>query len=492
MTIDVGSAVVQIGRGPTGTALARQLLPAMPPGSRYVVIDRDPAAHQLPFGSPEPTHLINTRAAKSSLNLGDPDEYARWVTEQAAAAGESVTEFPARYWFGRYVRDMFDQAVKEATAAGVTVDVVTDEVVGVRPGRDRRWRVECASGQVFDTHRVVLGIGMLPQADPYPGIAGAAGYFTDPWQLPQLPAEARVAVLGTRLTAVDTALTLAARGHTGPVLLASRSGRLPRLRGPETTAPTPHIEACMGRAAAAGSLRLTDFGRALMADIEAASAQPPDWTEVRDGGPTTRDHLAHELAEVEAGIERGWQQIVNGASPTLLPAWQLLVEPDRAEFFEKWLTPLLVHGAPIPAETARRLVSAMDAGQLRVRDGLHNVRHTGDGFAVHLGDTTEFADVVINATGAGTDAAALRTQPMLAGLLDAGLLDAHPLGGVRVHVPTFEALDRTGTPVPGLHILGDLIRGAVLVTNDVIALSFQAVLLATALRTNDDEGVRPS
>lgn len=492
MTIDVGSAVVQIGRGPTGTALARHLLPAMPPGSRYVVIDRDPAAPQLPFGSPEPTHLINTRAAKSSLNLGDPEEYDRWVTEQAAAAGESVTEFPARYWFGRYVRDMFDRAVKEATAAGVVVDVITDEAVGVRTGTGARWRVECASGQGFDAHRVVVGIGMLPQGDPYPGIAGAAGYFTDPWRLPEIAGDARVAVLGTRLTAVDIALTLAARGHTGPVLLASRSGRLPRLRGPETTAPTPHIEACMGRAAAAGALRLDDFGRALMADIEAASPEPPDWAEVRDGGPTTRDLLARELAEVEAGVERGWQRVVNGASPTLLPAWQLLVEPDRAEFFARWLTPLLVHGAPIPAETAHRLVAAMDAGRLRVRAGLREVRHTGSEFAVHLDDTVEFADVVVNATGAGTDAVALRTQPLLAELLDAGLLSAHPLGGVRVNVATFEALDATGAPVPGLHILGDLIRGAVLVTNDVIALSFQAVLLATALRTIDDEGVRLS
>ncbi|MFE6858638.1 FAD/NAD(P)-binding protein [Nocardia sp. NPDC057668] len=492
MTIDVGNAVVQIGRGPTGTALARQLLPGMPPGSRYVVIDRDPASPRLAFGSPEPTHLINTRAAKSSLSLGDPDEYERWVTEQAAAAGESVTEFPARYWFGRYVRDMFDQAVKEATAAGVTVDVVTDEVIGVRPGAGVRWQVECAGGQVFPADRVVVGIGMLPQPDPYPEIIGAAGYFTDPWQLPEIAPDARVAVLGTRLTAVDTALTLAARGHTGPVLLASRSGRLPRLRGSESTAPIPHIEACLGRAAAAGALRLEDFGRALMADIEAASAEPVDWNEVRDGGPTTRELLARELAEVDAGIERGWQRIVNGASPTLLPAWQLLVEPDRAEFFEKWLTPLLVHGAPIPAETARRLVAAMDAGRLRVADGLCEVRHTDDGFAIHHGGTIEFADVVINATGAGTDVAALRTQPLLAGLLDAGLLSAHPLGGVHVNVSTFEALDAAGDPVPGLHILGDLIRGAVLVTNDVIALSFQAVLLATALRTNDEEGVRLS
>ncbi|MFC9996969.1 FAD/NAD(P)-binding protein, partial [Nocardia sp. NPDC127526] len=155
MTIDVGSTIVQIGRGPTGTALARQLLPSLPPGSRYVVIDRDPAATHLPFGTPERTHLINTRAAKTSLNLADPDEFERWLTEQATAAGESAAEFPARFWFGRYVRDMFDQAVKEATAAGVTVDVVTDEEDAVITAIAERWREDCASGRADEAGRVV-------------------------------------------------------------------------------------------------------------------------------------------------------------------------------------------------------------------------------------------------------------------------------------------------------------------------------------------------
>ncbi|MEU0503100.1 FAD/NAD(P)-binding protein [Nocardia sp. NPDC005998] len=493
MTSEAEDAViVQIGRGPTGTALARQLLPGLPAGTRYVVVDRDPVATRLPFGTPEPTHLINTRAAKSSLNLADPDEFQRWLTDQAAAAGQSVAEFPARALFGRYVRDMFDQAVQDATAAGVVVDVVADEAIRVAVGDMRRWRIECASGRVLAADRIAICVGMLPQSDRFPDLVGAPGYFADPWELPALPNDARVAVLGTRLTAIDTALTLAARGHTGPVLLASRSGRLPRLRGPETTAPIPHVEQCMQRAVDAGMLRLVDFGRALMADIAAASTEPPDWSEVRDCGPTTQAMLEHELAGLDGGIERGWQQVVNGASPMLLPAWQLLVEQDRTEFFAEWLTPLLVHGAPIPPETARRVLAAMGAGRLRVFGGLHAVERVDQGFAIHLDGTTEFADVVINATGAGTDIAALRTQPVLAGLLDDGLLTAHPHGGVRIEVSTFEPLDAFGAPVRGIYVVGDLVRGAVLVTNDVIALSFQAALVATAMRANDEAGVHIS
>ncbi|MBF6068217.1 FAD/NAD(P)-binding protein [Nocardia farcinica] len=483
------AAVVQIGRGPTGTALARQLLPTLAPGTRYVVIDRDPDAPHLAFGTPEPTHLINTRAAKSSLNPADPDECLRWMTAHAARAGVPVPEFPARRWFGRYVADMFDAAVERARTAGVLVDVVRADAVRVVPGAGTAHRVECAGGFAVEAPRVVLCLGMQAQSDPFPGIVGAAGYFADPWRLPELPPRARVAVLGTRLTAIDVFLTLAARGHEGPILLASRSGRLPRLRGSEDVAPVPHVEACMGAAFAAGTLRLADFGRALMADIEAASATPPDWREVRDCGPTTAARLAAELAEVDAGADRGWQRVVNGASPTLLPAWQLLADEDRAVFFAEWLTPLLVHGAPIPPATARRVLAAMESGLLRVTGGLAAVRTAGDAFVVHAGGADHEADVVINATGAGTGPDALRREPLLAQLLDTGRLTVHPHGGVRIDVATFEALGPQGAPIRGLHVIGDLTRGAVLVTNDVLALSFQAALAATAMGAEREAGV---
>ncbi|WP_189595248.1 hypothetical protein, partial [Nocardia cerradoensis] len=56
-------------------------------------------------------------------------------------------------------------------------------------------------------------------------------------------------------------------------------------------------------------------------------------------------------------------------------------------------------------------------------------------------------------------------------------------------VATFEALGPQGAPIRGLHVIGDLTRGAVLVTNDVLALSFQAALAATAMGAEREAGV---
>jgi uncharacterized NAD(P)/FAD-binding protein YdhS len=480
MTIEsTGPVIVQIGRGPTGTALARHLLPALPAGARYLVIDRDPAATRLAFGTPEPTHLLNTRAGRSSLNRDDPDEFQRWLI--ARSAPDPAPEFPPRALYGRYVREVFDQAVRAAEAAGVVVELVSDNAVRiVRDGA--RTQVHCASGRVLDADRVVTCLGMMAASEPYPELADHPSYFAHPWPLPPLPKGATIAVIGTRLTAIDVYLTLAARWHTGPVLLASRSGRLPRIRGAETAAAVPHLQRCMQLAVAAGTLSLVDFGRALVADVEAASATPPDWERILADGPTTQGMLAADLAEVDTGVKRGWQQVLNAAGPLCARAWQLLTDRDRAEVLAKWLTPILVHGAPMPPPTARRVLAGMDSGRLRVLAGLRSVGPLGKKFELVTKHGRHEVHVVVNATGGGTDVAAMRSQPLVAAMLDDGLLTAHSLGGARIDVSTFEPLDASGAPVRGIHLVGDLARGAMLITNDVNALVAQAAQAAGAIR----------
>jgi len=480
--LENGAVIVVIGSGPTGTAVARTLLPRLGPGARYVVVDRDPFGEHLAFGTAEPNHLTNTRATMMSLDVGDTGEFGRWLTARSAddLPGFSL-EFPQRALFGNYAREVFDEAVAAARRAGVLVEVVRDEVVEIRRGRDEGWQVVSGSGAMIDADRVVLCTGMVPPSDPFPVLLGHPWYVSDPWRIPDLPAAASVAVLGSRLTAIDAAMTLRTRGHLGPITLASRTGWLPRIRGPETTAPVAAIEGCLGAAYQTGTLRLADFGRAIIADIEAASSDIPDWSSLRERGVTTRAMLADELAELAAGRDRGWQSVINSGAQLLLPAWQLLEKSGRAEFFAEWLTLLLVHAAPIPPATAERIVAAMDAGQLGVIGGVRKVETDGDRFVLETDDETYVADVVVNATGPGADIGSLRTEPLIRSLLDGGTASHHRMGGLRADPSTFELLDSSGNPSRGIHAVGDLIRAEVLVTNDVNSLVFQAALLTNVL-----------
>ena len=68
------------------------------------------------------------------------------------------------------------------------------------------------------------------ESDVYPGLRGSPGYSPSPWPHPTIPKAASVAIIGTGLSAVDAVKQLFAEGHTGPVTLASRGGRLPAVK----------------------------------------------------------------------------------------------------------------------------------------------------------------------------------------------------------------------------------------------------------------------
>jgi uncharacterized NAD(P)/FAD-binding protein YdhS len=76
-------------------------------------------------------------------------------------------------------------------------------------------------------------------------LVGAAGYVRDPYPLRQslaeVPEQARVAIVGSGLTAVDVVMALRARGHQGPITLVSRHGLLPAVRRPPARHDLRHL-----------------------------------------------------------------------------------------------------------------------------------------------------------------------------------------------------------------------------------------------------------
>lgn len=99
-------------------------------------------------------------------------------------------------------------------------------LLGTGPGRTR----------AFDY--AVLCVGGDSPKDVY-GLTGTPGFIAEPYPLSGTLAELgendHVAVIGSGLTAVDIVLSLAARGHRGPISLMSRRGVLPGVR----QRPTP-------------------------------------------------------------------------------------------------------------------------------------------------------------------------------------------------------------------------------------------------------------
>ncbi len=496
VSVDRGAyRVLQVGCGPTGTSVLRQLLPRLAHAHvpvSYVVADPAVMGPGLAFATPYDLHVVNVRASAMSLHPDDRGEFARWRTEHesvwALHFGEPALcwhDYPPRRLFGMYLRSVFDEVIRMTDPAEQRVELIADRVVAVYPlDRGDRWRARFSSGRVAEYDRVILAVGHLPSA-PYSPEEGGPRFLRDPWGLLDLPVRARVGVIGTRLTGVDAALALRERGHQGPVVLASRSGRLPSVKGRVAVHRLFHLPEFVAeqhRQRRHGTVSLEAVAEAIGREVQAAERSPIDWKSVLDPPPSTADTLRVELAIAESGQVVGWQSVLGSVVPWVPALWRLLDERSRERLMDTYVGIWAIRVASFPALSARRLLEMMDRGQLSVRSRLEAVATCGAGYEMRFADGDVIrVDAVINATGPGYGHDSLNALPLTRYLVSSGLAVPHRFGGLAVQERTFQAVDASGVTTQGLHVIGDLTRGVWLATNAVENTVRQSVMLADVL-----------
>lgn len=299
----------------------------------------------------------------------------------------------------------------------------------------RGFRVFLANGDAFQTDQVVLAVGALqPQAlaGIGPRLSVHPRYIGWPWQgdaLSRLSPDDDVLIVGTGLTMVDVALSLHARGHRGRLLAISRRGLAPQahLRQPGAALELPpHLQR---------AIKDADL-RALLRGVRQLSVVVDDW-----------------------------RRVVDALRPHLQPLWQRLELSQRARFLRHLRPYWEVARHRVAPGAADQLAQLQDSGQLQVVAArLLRARWVPDGVEAVIrprggadAQTRRF-DAVVRATGLDTDIDRT-SDPLIAGMREAGLLRADPLGlGVDTDAQ-LRVRDGAGQVVPGLYCVGPLLRG---------------------------------
>lgn len=228
-----------VGGGFSGTLLMINLLRL---GARVVLIERSRAmlAGGLAFGTRRPEHLLNVRATNMSAF---PEDASHFLRSLGVGGAEQANHFVPRSDYGQYLRKLLMAAI---AAAPDRVWIKEQEAIGVEHESGVAV-LRLDSGEVVKARAVVLALGNFPPT-PIPELAGLpdALRLQDPWagnRIEELADVGNVLLLGTGLTAVDVALTLARVGYRGRILALSRHGLIPRAHaevGPEVGAiPRP-------------------------------------------------------------------------------------------------------------------------------------------------------------------------------------------------------------------------------------------------------------
>ncbi len=481
-------SVVIIGAGGCGTAvfvqLAEALLATHNTSVSITVIGRDARfGPGLPYGTQKDSNLLNMKAQAMGIFAERPLDFAEWVRQQKdtlrARYGDidlDADPFPPRSVYGLYLEARLQEKIKEANAAGIDARLMHDTVQVLHETTDGI-QIDCESGDALHADYAVLALGNFPSTQ-YQELQGTEGYFHSPWPdssfLPLIHTDEAVGILGSRLTAVDTALMLATNGHRGKITLCSRNGLLPKVQGPRIT---PDYERKLWDEVSAarkldGSLRFPDLVRILKENIETACGHALGWESILHPTGSGKDIFLSDVAAAGRNDVR-WQDVLSSTSNIIENFWHWLSDEDKQRFMREYCSLWFVYRHAMPMKNAGKIAALLESGQLSTRAGLVSV-HKNDATGMfdiscsderRTGHETLSVRYLINATGEGLDAPRIRS-PLLQSLLRDGTVVPHPCGGIAVEFDTCAVIGPQGLSQK-LYALGSLTRGTHLYTNDM-------------------------
>ncbi|GAA3309970.1 hypothetical protein GCM10020295_75840 [Streptomyces cinereospinus] len=426
-----------------------------------------------PYGPDLDTVLVNTPPALMSIRDGDFGHYARWLGARAAEHVDVMLGQPLvpRALYGEYLAHTAEKAVARLGERGRLVRVVPARVTGA-VARGSRLVLRTHDGQDHEATHVALCVGGGTPPDPY-GLAGGPGYTGDPYPLADtlehVPAEGEVAIVGSGLTAVDVVVSLAARGHRGPVTLVSRSGVLPYVwQRPDGRRPRQVTAARVAELhRTRGSVTFGDLVGLLRAELAEAGEDFDELAaELRGtGSADPLERLRRQIAAVDDPRigRRVLQETAHSVGPY---AWRLLPESDRA-WLRRHLRTVTSVVSPMVPVNASVLLRLLDSGQLTVVAGVDAVERVDGRFRIRYGGGERTAQTVVNAVNAPPQAVPARARDLVRSLTGAGLATLHPSGGL---VPAD----------PRVHVVGDLTGGGSYVTSSIAGVAALAGRAAKA------------
>lgn len=380
-----------VGGGPAGlcTVLAAN---ALAPGWR-VAWCRGPDGEFLPaYGGNSLVHRLNVPVERMGIDADAPVEFFDWLRLEHPERAVQPGDFVPRRWFGEYLA---------ARAAGSVAEAIVGTVSGLERDDDG-WRLALGTSPARPTliraRRVALCLG-LPEGRPMQ--KAPAHWVSDPWAwwrgLPAhtlpLASDAEVLVVGSGLTAVDMVLGLRERGFAGRIRVVSPAGAWSHPHAPYL--PLEHGT----REQLDAALDAADGARGILRVLRRFAATNP------------------------------WRAVIDALRADTNARWAALgvVEKRRLlrHAFDAWNR----HRHRMAADVAATLVA--DAA-LSIEPGRIVVDAGGRVLKRHLGRETPMdAALVLDCRGPGFRTA-LAGDSLLAKLVRAGVLEAHPLGtGVR-------------------------------------------------------------
>ncbi|MET3613825.1 putative NAD(P)/FAD-binding protein YdhS [Rhizobium aquaticum] len=313
--------IVIAGGGASGAIMAANLFRLGNGALRVTLVEASGEVGKGPaYSTTNPSHLFNVRSAQLSAFSGTPDHFDRWLAIHHPEFTRNGPFVPR----GVY-REYLEAALRETAPVG-KLRILPQACVGMRE-LEHGVEVTLADGSSLPAHFAIVATGFGVQDK-------SEGLLSNPWTaLPPENSEARVLIVGTGLTMVDTVLSLLDNGHRGKIVAVSRRGLLPQRHALHRPLQLSTADIPLGASVHYLSRWLTDLVRA----------------HVNNGGD--------------------WRDVMDGMRPHIQTVWRYLPTESRARFLRHAAAFWDVHRHRMPPAQAERISAVLESGQLEIVKG---------------------------------------------------------------------------------------------------------------------------
>jgi uncharacterized NAD(P)/FAD-binding protein YdhS len=480
-----------VGGGSIATSALRQLAQEIAgkrirPFRKVLIFEaNDCVGAGLAYQDDSKSNLLNTRAESMSPLPSDPGHFMRWLVENETRWRPFFQDvvvdpdaFLPRALFGLYLRYVHEESVAILANEDIEVQHVRSQIEQVsRIGSDL-YELHAESALRYLADAVILATGNH-ESTAWDTLRQYKGYFSSPYPCNQLVnsicKDQSVCILGTSLSAIDAAVSLTDAGHQGKIIMASRNGRLPSVRGERNRKHAPNALSRERVAHVAkrngGCLTLETVFSLLMMELRNTDSTDSELDSILRPNAGPQRYIDCEVEDASR-YDRVWQAIIYGLNESIDLIWHYLSTEDRSQFEQKFKSRWLAYRVSFPIENARKIQNLLHSDQLTVHGGVEAVWHdeTQRLFGTQIHDlrrgfrATLLTNCVVNSTGYTADVSRCRSG-LVNHLIASGMAAPHPFGGLKLDFARSELISADGRRVPKVYVLGSLATGTYFWTN---------------------------
>jgi uncharacterized NAD(P)/FAD-binding protein YdhS len=225
-----------IGGGFCGTLTLVQLLRQAKKPLHIMLVNKNyPLSKGIAYSTEDENHLLNVAAGKMSAFPEDPDHFVNWIKNRKELKNfvndELHLAYLPRQVYGDYLKDIFETALKQKPSF-VECTILNDEAKDIVKTINK-YKIVLHANNPIVADKIILATGnSLPSQLPIKDerFYTSRNYFGNPWHksaTENIKPDESVFIIGTGLTMLDTALSIARNGFRGKIIALSRSGLLP-------------------------------------------------------------------------------------------------------------------------------------------------------------------------------------------------------------------------------------------------------------------------